>query len=260
MVKLHALISFLEAFAPLSLAEEYDNPGLQVEGASDEIETVLISLDTDEKVVQEAESVGAELILSHHPLLFNPVRSLGEKDPVQRTVRRLIQKGIANYAMHTNADSAKGGLCDVMLAALGLEGKTTSFSGEESGIGRVIKLANPCTIKDIAEKAKKAFGLARLSMVGEPEKKVTTLALCSGGGGSMVYDAQALGADLYISGDFKYQHARYAFETGMSLLEISHYDSEIGFCNLMQDVLQKEFGDRLSLHIAKENINPWKEI
>ncbi len=259
MVNLQELITFFEQIAPPQLAEDYDNVGLLVEGVTDEIESVVIALDADEQTVCNAEKAKAQLILTHHPVMFRPVNRLTEQEGGQRTLRRLLQKGIGLYAMHTNFDSAKGGLCDAFLDSFGSFAERTSFVGTEEGIGRIGRLQDPCTLSELLAKGKQAFcpnGMLRY--VGDENAVIETVAVCNGGGADMIYDAYRLGAQVYISGDFKHHHARFAYENGMKLIEIDHYDAEVGFCELLADKLQNTFGNQLSIIVAQDEESPWK--
>lgn len=258
MVTMQELFSFFESEAPSALAEDYDNVGLLVEGAADEVHTVFITLDADEQVVCEAERAGAQLILSHHPLMFRPVNRLTEADSGQRTVRRLLQKGIGLFAMHTNYDAAEGGLCDAFLDAFGSFSQRSSFAGGTSGIGRIGKLDNPCTLSELLSRGKAAFcPQGYLRYVGREDDLAETVAVCNGGGGDMIYEAFGLGAQVYISGDFKHHHARFAYENNLKLIQIDHYDAEIGFCQLMKKRLESAFAGRISVALSSHEQSPW---
>lgn len=261
MVTLSELLAFFESVAPKALAEDYDNVGLLVEGETDKIDTLVLALDADEHTVCEAEKAGAQLILTHHPIMFRPVNKLTEEEGGQRTIRRLLQKGIGLFAMHTNFDSAEGGLCDAFLDAFGDFTERTSFVGTADGIGRIGKLNAPCTLSDLLVRGKKAFSPENeICYVGNPDSVVETVAVCNGGGGDMLYDAYSLGAQAYISGDFKHHHARFAVENNISLIQIDHYDAEVGFCNLMKKRLEEKFGDKLTVLIAEGETSPWKRF
>ena len=261
MVKLKELCDFFEELAPMALAEDYDNVGLLVEGETDEISKIIIALDADEQTVCEAEKAKAQLILTHHPIMFRPVNRLTESEGGQRTIRRLLQKGIGLFAMHTNFDSAENGLCDVFLDAFGSFKSRQSFSGENYGIGRIGQLEQPCTLKALLQRGKEAFcPSGNLSYVGEPSAIVETVAVCNGGGADMIFDAFELGAHVYISGDCKHHHARFAYENGIHLIQVNHYDAEVIFCELLKNCIQKNFGDRVEAVVSAREESPWKSF
>ncbi|MBE7048938.1 MAG: Nif3-like dinuclear metal center hexameric protein [Ruminococcaceae bacterium] len=257
MVTLQEMISFFEQIAPPYLAEDYDNVGLLIEGNSQEIYKIVLALDVDEHVVLQAETMGAELIVCHHPLLFKPIRSLTMATGQERTIRRLIQKGIGLYALHTNFDGAEDGLCDVFLDCFGSFVHRCSFSGTQAGIGRIGRLEYPCTLESILKQTTETLHIPHISYVGDVNQTIETIAVCNGGGGDLLYEAYGLGAQLYVSGDFKHHHARFAKENQMALINISHFDAEIGFSSLMQQKLTSQFGQRLQLMCAEEQ-NPWQ--
>ncbi len=259
MVKLEKLLEFFESVAPRALAEEYDNVGLLVEGVTDAVQTIVVALDADETTVSFAETVGAELILTHHPIMFRPVNCLTEQEGGQRTVRRLLQKGIGLFAMHTNFDSAEGGLCDVFLDSFGDFAEKKSFAGTKEGIGRIGRLQSPCTLFDLLARGKEVFSPHReLRYVGDEQTVVETVAVCNGGGADLLFEAYGLGAQGYISGDFKHHHARFAVENAMPIIAIDHYDAEIAFCKLMKKRLENAFGKDLNIIIAEGEKSPWK--
>lgn len=261
MVTLSELLAFFESVAPKALAEDYDNVGLLVEGETDKIDTLVLALDADEHTVCEAEKAGAQLILTHHPIMFRPVNKLTEGEGGQRTIRRLLQKGIGLFSMHTNFDSAEGGLCDAFLDAFGEFAERTSFAGTADGIGRIGKLKNPCTLGELLARGKQAFSPEHeIFYAGETNSLIETVAVCNGGGGDMLFDAYGLGAEVYISGDFKHHHARFAVENNMNLIQIDHYDAEVGFCNLMKKRLEEKFGDKLKVLIEEGETSPWKRF
>lgn len=256
MVELKEITDFLFSLAPDYLAESYDNVGLLVEGENDKIENVLVALDVDASVAEEAISKKCSLILSHHPLIFKPLSRISRNDAVSL----LIKNGISLYSMHTNFDALKGGLCDVLLEKIAKTDDALPLSDGESTIGRIAELEEEMTLSEFAENVKSTLCLDFLKTVGEKDRKIKKIAICGGGGGDFVYDAYHKGADLYISGDFKYHHARFAFETGMALMEIPHYDAEILFIDEMEDVIKAHFGGKLNVIKSEKNVNPWNVI
>ena len=261
MVKLSELLTFFESVAPAALAEDYDNVGLLVEGVTDEISTVVLALDADAQTVESAAAQGAELIVTHHPVMFRPVNRLTEADGGQRTLRRLLQKGIGLFAMHTNFDSAEGGLCDIFLDSFGEFAERSAFDGTPAGIGRIGRLKAPCALSDLLNRGKRLYAdESTLRYVGDDMAEIKTVAVCNGGGSDLLYDACRLGADVYISGDFKHHHARFAYENKMNLIQIDHYDAEIAFCAHMQKRLQDAFGDALCVKIADYEQSPWRNF
>lgn len=261
MVKISEITDFLKELAPLELAEDYDNVGLLADSENENVEKLLLTLDTDYNVAEEAKKIGAQMIVSHHPLIFNPLKNITSKSETGRTIRELIKSDIALFAMHTNFDSVKGGLCDFLAEKIFGKDNFTNFEGvEESGIGRVVKLKEEMLLGELCDKIKAALKIERLRIVGDEGKVIKKTAIVGGGGGSMTKDAALLGADVYISGDFKYQHGRDAHGAGLALIEITHYDAEIIFCEYMKKLLENKFGTRLSVVKSCANTNVWRTV
>ncbi len=260
MVKISEVVSYLHSFAPPALAESYDNVGLLIGDKEQEIKKILVTLDTDETVVQEAVEAGANLIVSHHPLIFKPLRRIVKEDAVSRTTVSLIRNDIALFAMHTNFDSVRAGLCDLFLDKIGETKGRMPIEGEgEDGAGRIAELEKAVETKTLLEKIKAEFHLPAVRYVGDENKQIFRIAVCNGGGADFVYQAKAMGADCYISGDIKYQHARYAHENGMVLMEVPHYSAEWIFIDYAADILQKQFTKDVEILKAKTNKDIWKQ-
>ncbi len=261
MVTLNQIISFLEELAPPSLAEDYDNVGLLLGNSQAQVERILISLDVDEKVVAEAVKKEAQLILSHHPLIFRPVKNIVAGSSFGRTIYAIIQNNVNLYAMHTNFDIANGGLCDYFLQEICHAPCYDSLEGElPNGLGRIAKLETELALEDFLNRVKKKFSMQYVRYIGEKSAKIQTVAVCNGGGADLIELAKEKGADVYISGDVKYHQARYAYENGLSFIEIPHYEAEIIFCRLVSKLLSERFQNQLEIMVSEENVNPWKFI
>ncbi len=255
MAILHEIIDYLNTFAPFDLAEDYDNVGLLVGDKNKEIKKIIITLDVDEKVVEDAKEHGCDLIISHHPLIFTPLKKVSSDDSCARSVIALIKNGISLVSVHTNFDSADSGLCDLFLDKISDTTNRTSI--DSNGIGRIADLHNECKLSEILAKVKAEFDLSVLRYVGDQNKEISKIAVCNGGGADYVYSAKEMGADLYISGDIKYHHARFAYENDIALIEVPHYNAEIIFCEYMKEILQKEFKDAFELIITDKNKDVW---
>lgn len=257
MANLREIIHFIEQAAPVNIADEGDNVGLLVDSGVRECNNVLVSLDTDRYVVQEAKELDCELIISHHPLIYTPVKNIKSQDALYK----LISNDISLYSAHTNVDSAEGGLCDFLFEKIcNFTDSRPILGGELTGLGRIAQLSSKITLTQLISDIKNALYLKDLRFIGDTEAEISTVAICSGGGPGFIYDAEQMGADVYISGDFKYHHARFAYENNMALIELSHYDSEIIFMDYMAKLLSENFNGNLKIHKSQKNINPWKII
>lgn len=261
MVSVSDVVTFLHAFAPPCLAEDYDNVGLLIGDSKKSVQKILVTLDTDEMVAGEAKEIGADMIVSHHPLIFKPLRKIVAEDAVARTAVSLIKNEIALFAMHTNFDSVKSGLCDLFLDKVGKAKHRAPIEGDgEDGIGRYAELETTLSLSSMLKDLKEKFQISNIRYVGDLNKPISKIAVCNGGGAEFVYQAKELGADCYISGDIKYQHARFAYENNMALIEIPHYSAEKIFCDYAAKLLSDHFGSALEIVTAKTNTDVWKQF
>jgi len=256
-MKISQIIEIIENYAPKSLAEDFDNVGLLVGDAGRETDKVLLTLDIDEFVAEEAVRRGVQLVISHHPIMFSPIQKITADTSEGRCLLKLMENKIALYSAHTNLDSTKGGLNDLMCELLGIEeSDVLTNPGAQFGIGRVGNLKEVVSLGELAEKVKLLFSLDCVRFTGNSEKEVKRVALCSGGGGSAVYDAVASGADVYISGDLKYNNVRDLVFSGVSYIEIPHYKSEIFAPKLFREIL----GDYVETYISEYNADVFKTL
>lgn len=237
---LREIIDKIESFAPLAMACEGDNPGLMFGKRDKEIKKVLVALDVDLGVIREAKEKGADLILTHHPLLFDPIRQVNEDSPAGKCLLELAENGIALYSAHTNLDSTKGGLNDIFAEKLGIsdtkpiEVTFADETGKAYGIGRVGTLEKETTLSEFAAVVCSAFDLPSTNFVGDKNSPVKTVAVCSGSGASLLSD---ISADVYVTGDIKYSNARNAADSGQNLIIAGHYETEICAMQVFKDIL-----------------------
>lgn len=244
------VIRRIESYAPTSLAESYDNVGLLFGDDMCEITSALLTLDVDIDVAHEAAEYGANLIVSHHPLIFNPIKTITADSAVGRCLLFLAENKISVYSAHTNLDSAEGGLCDLMAAMIGIENTSPVLPGTGGeGLGRVGLLPDDMTMGELCDKIIDVYKLRHIRFVGEESDIVRRAALCSGSGMSLTEDVLKADADVYITGDIKYGAAREAAAMGLNLIEVSHYDSEI-FAPL---IFERILGDDIKTYISNAN-------
>jgi len=261
MVKLNEIMDFLCGFAPTEYAESYDNVGLLVGDKNKQVKRVLITLDADENVIKDAEDKECDLVISHHPLIFTPLKRIVTGNSTSDTIISLIKNDICLISMHTNFDSVSSGLCDLFLGKISKTKNRTAIQGDpENGLGRIGELCEETSLLDVLNAVKKEFKIDNLKYIGDKDKTIKKIAVCNGGGADFIYTAKDMGADVYISGDIKYHHARFAYENGISLIEVPHYNAEIIFCEYMKDLLKKQFGNDLDILITDKNKDVWKCI
>ncbi len=258
MRELKEIIEFMNSFCPPELAFDGDNVGLIVGRNNKNVSKVLISLDVDEKVACEAISLGADVIISHHPLMFHPIKRLTDTSPEGRTLMSLIQNDISLFSAHTNLDCVRGGLNDFLAQKLGIENTkviepVAVLNGMEHGFGRIGEVPKGTTLSDILKKCTQALGTSFVKYVGNPEKEIKTVAINCGGGADEIGICIEKNADLFITGDVKYNPARDCYDNNMALIDAGHYETEHIVCELLRKNLAKEFPE-IVFEISKSNI------
>lgn len=231
----------LERFAPLPLQESYDNAGLQIGLTVDEeVSGALLCLDVTEKVLEEAEAKGCNLVVAHHPLLFRPLRSLTGRTQVERCVALAVKKGIAVYAAHTNLDNAPGGVNHKMAEKLGLSDVhfLQPLRSGEGGSGVVGMLPEPLPAEAFLERVAHAFGVEALRHNGAAVPCVQKVALCGGAGEFLLDEAIRQGADAFLTGEMGY-HRYFGHEEEILIGVMGHYESEQFTIQLLQEVLEQ---------------------
>ena len=230
----------LEKLAPKSLACEWDNPGLLAGRAEKEVEKVLIALDATDDVVDLAVKEQVDLLITHHPMLFSPVKKVTSADFIGHRLITMIQADLCYYAMHTNFDVK--GMAQLNQECLGLaECEVLEETAPGEGIGRVGVLDAPMDLKTFAEKVRNDFEIPDVRMYGDPAKSVCRVAVSSGSGKSMIRGAIAKGADVIVTGDVDYHSAIDAVAQGIAVIDAGHYGTEYGFIAYMKQELEAMF-------------------
>ncbi len=258
-MKIKEFAEIFESDFPLSYAFDGDNPGILIGDAETEITGILTTCDTDEAVVNEACQKGANLILSHHPLMFRPLNKLTESVPEQRAVRAMIANGIAMYSAHTNLDAGVGGLNDCMAELLGMKNTFVVDVVAENaagihGFGRMCELENEISLRELMNRVIDVFGADGLRYAGKLDSKIRRIAVNTGGGAGIIDDCIALGCDVLVTGDIKYNGYRDAVENGMCIVDIMHYDSEHIAKKWFADYIASK-GIDVPVYMSEANVN-----
>ena len=254
MVKLKEITDYIEKLFPKEYAEDFDNVGLLVGRSDKDITKVLLCLDANKNVVREAAEVGAELIITHHPVIFNPIKNITDNSDEGEMLLGAIENGISIYSAHTNLDSAPSGLTDEVCSLLSLD----PISNLEGVLGRLCKAPAGTTAKTLCEKIKKEFGIKKLFSTFTADREIKTVAVCNGSGsGELCIIAKDLGADVYISGDLKH-HEMSAFKISdnIDFIEMRHFDSEKIATKLLERKLAQKFEGNLSVCISEAETSP----
>lgn len=251
-------MSALERFAPLPLQEGWDNAGLQVGLTEAEVSGALLCLDVNERIIDEAVAKGLNLVVSHHPLLFRGLKTIGDGDYVQRTVMKAIRNGITVVSMHTNMDNARGGVNYKIAEKLGLTDvrfmAPKTVDGVEAGSGVVGELPKEMAADDFVLMVKRVFGV-ECAMCNELlRRKIRRVAICGGAGDFLLDDAVRAGADAFITGEMHY-HVYFGREQQLQICVIGHYQSEQYTSEVFREVIE-DACPGLPLHIAETCTNP----
>ena len=239
-MKVKDIIRVIEDFAPLSIQEGWDNSGLCIGSPEDVVSSVLLGLDCTPDLVDEAIACGADMIVTHHPLIFSGLKKISPDNPVGEAVMKAIKAGISIYSAHTSADKVIAGVSGTMAARLGLEDvQILDEDGEGTGLGVVGNLPEPLSAEEAVRLVKKSFGLKAMRASRPVDGKISRIAMCGGSGGSLIGAAMKSGAQLYISGDISY-HNFFTCE-GFMIMDIGHYESEIEIVDILFSLIKKNF-------------------
>lgn len=236
MTTINDIMNFFEVFAPLNTQMDFDNSGLLVGDKSTPVTKVLLTLDITESVVFEAVELGCELIISHHPVIFHPIKNLS----VHEAVYQLAANNISALCMHTNLDiSTDFGVNIALAKAIGVENLHLCKNGECLFIGT---LSKELDINTFAENVKNALYCAGLRYT-DVKKSVRCVAVSSGAGGSNVFDAASAGADVLVTGEIRHHEINAANALGIDIIDTGHFKSEDIVILPLIKRLSKNFGD-----------------
>lgn len=232
MLSCQVIMDAMEKIAPKRLAEEWDNPGLLVGSPAQKIERVLVCLDVTAGVVEQALAGGCQMIISHHPLIFKPLKNLRTDLPLGALLAKLIKNDIAVFAAHTNLDIAQGGVNDVLAERLGLTelapfAVTERYAdGTVESLGRIGRLEGLPTAGEFAATVAQVLGAPYVRLAGDAGRTVKKVALCSGSAAEFISKASFLGADAYVTGDVRYHEAQKGAELGLAVIDAGHFPTE----------------------------------
>jgi len=246
------VICAIERTAPLHLQDDFDNSGLQIGFPGAPVHKVLTCLDVTEAVLDEAIELGCDMIVSHHPLLFHPLRQVSDATYQQRCTVKALSKGIAIYSAHTSMDNAPGGVNYRLASILGLNDLSwlQPKVGTIGGSGVIGTLTEPVQDAAFLEQLKETFSVECLRHTAPTGREIRKVALCGGAGAFLMRDAMRMGADAFICGEFHYHD--YFESEGMLLAELGHYQSERCTVDLLADLLSEALPE---LDTVKTSLN-----
>ncbi|MCD8106389.1 MAG: Nif3-like dinuclear metal center hexameric protein [Oscillospiraceae bacterium] len=255
MTTVRDIYNYIDSFAPYRTQDSWDNSGLLVGDGDEPVTKALCALDASIPAILEAEKLGCQLILTHHPVIFDPLKSLDSTVPAAL----LFKKGIACISSHTNLDSAEYGISDMMVDKLGLKNihkmvdvnRADPVTGRAVGYGAICECEGVMTPEELARLCKERFDCIAIKYVAGG-RNIKTVGMISGAGGSYVTNAFEMGCDAYISGDVKQQDFIEAERLGITLIDAGHFETETIAMEYFKEKLGKQFTE-VEFVVSKES-------
>ena len=255
-MKCGEVIQILESLAPTRYACSWDNVGLLLGRRDKNVHKILAALDVTDRVLEEVEEGGYDMLVTHHPIIFRPITRVNDNDYLGRWMLQLLSRDISCYAMHTNFDIAPGGMADLASKRLELRAERPLeimvTEGETPlGIGKIGTLADPCTIRELCDRVKETFQIPFVTMyTANADRPARRIAICPGSGKGMTKLAEENECDVLISGDFGHHDGMDAVAAGVSLINAGHYGLEHIFPEFITGYLREHLGGRVQVDAA----------
>lgn len=231
-MKINEIITILEKAFPLELAYEWDNVGLLVGDRNRQVTNVVTCLDVTEDTIEFAKNAGAELIISHHPVIFSPVNRINGDTKSGKLLLDAIENKIAIYSAHTNCDKAESGINTRLAQMFDL---VNVEHLEEDGLGRIGNLGKPTDLCEFAKLVEEKLAI-KVRFCGDTKKEIKRIAICSGAGGDVLPTAVEKGADVLVTGDTKY-HQMLDSKDDISIIDAGHFGTEYIVTEIFAEIL-----------------------
>ncbi|WP_367341711.1 Nif3-like dinuclear metal center hexameric protein [Limosilactobacillus sp.] len=265
MITIDQLTKKFEHFASPQLAESWDHVGLQVGSLSQQASKVLVTLDVRPAVIAEAEKVGAQLIFSHHPLMFHPARDLDLANPQNQMYRELLRHDITVYSAHTNLDMANGGMNDWLARDLKLtnvehldNSGQDPFTNEEVSLGRVGDLPSAMSVSEFNQYCLQQFHLKGLRFAvnnDDVNRKIQRVAIIGGSAAKYFPLALAKNADAFVTGDVSYHVAQDMQLNHLIMVDPGHHIEVTMVDGLSKLLLQWNQQEQWGIDVVKSQVN-----
>ncbi|WP_025270462.1 Nif3-like dinuclear metal center hexameric protein [Hippea sp. KM1] len=253
-MEVERLIDYLEAYFPLSLQEGWDNSGLQISPQESSIKGVLLSLDVNSQTIDEAVELGCNLIIAHHPVLFSSTKKIFKDFYPYNVLYKAIQNGLGVYAFHTNLDIAEGGLNDYLCNLLELEDVEVIEDKRPLRIGR---LKESMSLEGFVDYVKERLSCPMTKYIRSNDRPIRRVAICSGSCMELMHDILGLDFDVFLSGDLKHHTAIFAKESGINVVDATHFHTEKFSKYILRDVLKRGF-PQLKVFVSDRDYLPWQ--
>jgi len=261
------IIKLIDEFFPLKLQEKYDNSGEQVVFEDENVESILFSLDVDINTVEEAIQKKCNLIVTHHPFFFNPLKKIKNTNPDGKLLIKLIENKISLYAAHTNLDSV---YFSKLSSKIGFDSDIPIYrnlkidDGNNYGFGSIVSLDVSMSLIEVVNKVKKSLELEYILYSGADNWDIKSIGFLNGAGGSKIFDlVDNRELDCIVTGDATFHGVKYAFDNNVACIDAGHFGTEkilIDFLILdIQDVLTKNgYNKQINLIKSNTSVNPFK--
>ena len=244
-LKAEDIYNFLNNWSPLNIQDPQDNSGLQIGDLSIKVKGILLCIDVTQKAIDFAKNHNLNLIISHHPLIFHPLKRISSEDFIGNLILQLVKSDITLLSWHTPLDKVEDGVSEAILNKIGFKGndfivKTEQINNRIFGIGRVVYLEKSIKLQELANKIKEAFN-SWVMVVGEEDTQIESFAVCGGSGSFLINELQKLKINTFITSDVKYHLAKECEALGFNLILIDHAVGE----SAVLEVLEKKLSEFL---------------
>lgn len=252
VVRVKNILNTLNQEAPFSLAEPWDNVGLLVGNPEQEVTAVVAGLDPTNALIEEAITLGANVIVTHHPVIFKPLSTINTAEPSGKLLEKALSNHIAIIGCHTNFDSAREGVSTYLASQLGLQKTVPLVAAPETdsltGLGRIGYYNPPVEAAEFLKKVLNTLELPAVQIAGTLPQKIAAVAVCGGSGSDFAEQAFSQGVDVYLSAEIKHSTAIWAGENNFCIIDGTHYATEKPAVSLLVAKL-KEAGERENWNI-----------
>jgi dinuclear metal center YbgI/SA1388 family protein len=228
------LLSMIDGFAPFALAEAWDNVGLMAGDPTQAVCGILAALDPTADLLREAEAADANVILTHHPLIFHPLKSVRLDQPVGQLLATALRKEITVISCHTNLDVIRQGVSDELAARLGFAasepllatGRAAAGADTAIGFGRIGNYSESIDGEEFVARLLAIPEITAVQLAGVLPECISRAAVCGGSGSALVESAWQQGAQVFVAGEIKHSEARWAEASGFCVIDAGHYPTE----------------------------------
>ena len=256
MIKVKDVLGALSVLAPIEIKEEWDNVGLMVGDGEAEVSGIITALDCTMMVIDEAIEKGANLIVTHHPLIFEKLSNITACDINGSKIIKLIKNGISVISMHTNLDKARGGINDLLCEIIGLK-NVRNLDESEYSLGRTGEVEDTVTLKDFVFNIKKKLNSDCIKYIGDDNRIIKTVSLVSGSGCEFYESAINCGADVFLTSEVKHHIACEIIDKGFAIIDAGHFETE----NIITEKIKSFLEEKLSVkvNISESYIKTFKK-